>query len=251
MSLESLKAVNRDDNTPLYLQIADNIIEYINQNRLKPGDQLPSQNTMMQYYGVSQITVRQAILKLVNDGLLVGRQGKGVFLAEDKVQANIGKLNIVERFSGSSSKLEYKFIEAVLLFPPKRILNLLDLPEGSQAMRVRRKIFMNGTLLGMETRNFPLDVIQLFPKDDLYHTDYLIFFDRDEKTRISRIKYTTRGSIITDFDSELMDIPNDTYVIMQYGTFFSSEEKPLMAGRTTFIAEKVELQYDVTINHQG
>jgi DNA-binding GntR family transcriptional regulator len=248
MSIKNLRRVNRLDNTPLYLQIADNIIEYIDQNRLKPGDRLPSQNTLMQYYGVSQITVRQAILKLVNEGMLMGRQGKGVFVAEEKVRAHIGKINVIERFSSTRSNLKYEFVEAILLFPPKRILNLLKLPEGSQAMRVRRKIFMNGTLLGMETRNFPIEIIQLFSEEDLHHTDYLMFFNRDEKTRMGRIDYTTRGSVITDFDAELMGIPEDTFVIMQYGTFFNNAEKPLMTGRTTFIAEKVELQYSVTMD---
>lgn len=248
MPINNLRRVNRGDGTPLYLQIADNIVAYIDQNQLKLGDQLPSQNTLMQYYGVSQITVRQAILKLVNEGILIGRQGKGVFLAEEKVQAHIGKININERFSGETSKIKYQFVEAVLLFPPKRILDRLELPEKYQAMRVRRKIFMNGTLLGLETRNFPMEIIQRFPENDLHNTDFLMFFNRDQKTRICQINYTTQGSVITDFDADLMGLPNDTFVIMQCGTFYNNHGKPLMTGRTTFIADKVELQYNVTMN---
>ena len=247
MRIDNLKALNTDNSRSLYVQMADNIRDFIAENRLAPGEQLPSQNVLMNYYGVSQVTVRQAIQKLVNEGLLIGKQGKGVFVAEPMVRANIDKIDLVDRFSGGNSKLEYELIETTLLYPQKRILNQLHLQEGAQVMRVRRKIFKDGELLGMETKNFPLPVIQLFPESALHHTDYLEFLNKDNGIDISRISFTTRGSQISDFDAEIMGVAEDTFVLMQFGIFYSRSGMPVMTGRSTYLSEKIELHYEVNL----
>jgi GntR family transcriptional regulator len=247
VKFHNLKALDGDDPRPLYVQIADNILAFITDNRLVPGEQLPSQNVLMNYYGVSQITVRQAIQKLVNEGLLIGKQGKGVFVAEPMVRANIDQIDLIDRFSGGISKPAYELIETTLLYPQKRILKQLHLPEGAQVMRVRRKILKDGELLGMETNNFPLPVIQLFPESALHHADYLEFLNKESQIDLSRISFSTRGSLISDFDAEIMGVAENTFVLMQFGIFYNRSGIPIMTGRSTYLAEKMELHYEVNL----
>lgn len=244
-----LKTLTTDDPRPLYVQIADNILDFITENQMKPGDKLPSQNVLMRYYGVSQTTARQAIQKLVNENFLIGKQGKGVFVAEPVVRANIDKINLVDR-SGGIFKLEYELVETTLLYPHKRILDKLQLQEGSQVMRVRRKIHKNGELLGMETKNFPLPVIQIFPESALYHADYLEYLNGDDKMNISRISYSTRGSLISDFDAGIMGVPSDTIVLMQFGIFYNQSGVPIMIGRSTYLSDIIELNYGVNLTKE-
>ena len=46
-----------------------------------PGQQLPTEETICQTYNLSRVTVRRAIQTLVDQGLLIRRQGKGTFIA--------------------------------------------------------------------------------------------------------------------------------------------------------------------------
>ena len=49
---------------PLYQTIYDDIINDIKNNRLKPGDKLPTEFEMIDNYGVSRITVSRALQEL-------------------------------------------------------------------------------------------------------------------------------------------------------------------------------------------
>ncbi|MEM5947613.1 GntR family transcriptional regulator [Spirochaetia bacterium 38H-sp] len=64
---------------PKYVQIKNNLIKIIEEDGLKEGDILPSETFLATSYGVSRVTVRQAIDLLVREGLVYKIQGKGTF----------------------------------------------------------------------------------------------------------------------------------------------------------------------------
>src|SRR3569623_377814 len=49
-----------------------------------PGQQMPTEETICQTYNLSRVTVRRAIQTLVDQGLLIRRQGKGTFIAQPR-----------------------------------------------------------------------------------------------------------------------------------------------------------------------
>jgi len=67
---------------PAYLQIADDLRAQIRDGSLPPGAPLPSTTRLAAHYGVSLSVVKMAVGILRNEGLLVGQQGKGVFVRE-------------------------------------------------------------------------------------------------------------------------------------------------------------------------
>jgi DNA-binding GntR family transcriptional regulator len=73
-------ALPPDDPRPPYLQIADALRAAIQDGEFAPGSQIPSTNDLTMRYGVARNTVRSAVGKLVDEGLLVPRHGSGVFV---------------------------------------------------------------------------------------------------------------------------------------------------------------------------
>jgi GntR family transcriptional regulator, transcriptional repressor for pyruvate dehydrogenase complex len=51
---------------------------------LKDGDKLPTEKVLCERYGVSRTVVREAIARLKNEGIIVGRQGAGTFIAKPR-----------------------------------------------------------------------------------------------------------------------------------------------------------------------
>jgi GntR family transcriptional regulator len=65
----------------LYLQVRDRIQELTRQEKLLPGDQLPSEAILSQTLDVSRNTVRDALMSLEQDGVVIRRHGLGTFMA--------------------------------------------------------------------------------------------------------------------------------------------------------------------------
>lgn len=66
---------------PIYVQIVADVRAQIADGRLQPGDQLPTVAEFRAQYQCSTTAVRNAMLVLRADGLVEGRQGKGVYVA--------------------------------------------------------------------------------------------------------------------------------------------------------------------------
>lgn len=76
---------------PLYQQLQRALREAIEQHVLVPEDALPSERQLAAELGISRITVRKAIEGLIEEGLLVSRQGSGNFVGK-RIDKNFAKL---------------------------------------------------------------------------------------------------------------------------------------------------------------
>lgn len=81
-----------DAHLPLYAQLKEAIIAAIAEDRLAPGDQLPSHHALCREYDTSYMTVRRAITELTNEGIIYTIHGKGSYVAEPKEKAEAGPL---------------------------------------------------------------------------------------------------------------------------------------------------------------
>jgi GntR family transcriptional regulator len=67
---------------PLWRRIRQEIQGKIDAGILKPGEKLPTTRELADQYETSGVTVRKAVELLIEAGVLEGRQGIGVFVAE-------------------------------------------------------------------------------------------------------------------------------------------------------------------------
>src|SRR5690625_5377240 len=78
------KQIDKHNLKPLYYQLKEILQQEIMSGKLKPGDAIPSERELIDYYKISRTPVRQAINDLVTEGFLVRRHGKGTFVADRK-----------------------------------------------------------------------------------------------------------------------------------------------------------------------
>ena len=88
---EALRALDPQASQPLYQQLQRAIREAIENHVLVPEDALPAERQIASDLAISRITVRKALDGLVEEGLLVRRQGSGNFVAS-RIEKNFAKL---------------------------------------------------------------------------------------------------------------------------------------------------------------
>jgi GntR family transcriptional regulator len=77
--------VDRDSPIPAYYQIALDIRNRIQKQEWEAGQSIPPETTLAKEYGVSRVTMRQALAELAKDGLLERRQGSGTFINPEPI----------------------------------------------------------------------------------------------------------------------------------------------------------------------
>jgi DNA-binding transcriptional regulator YhcF (GntR family) len=89
-------ALDPDDPRPPYVQVANALRAAILTKVFKAGDKLPSRAELAKKYEVAPMTVQNALRELRDEGLIVSRQGSGVFVRE-RTERPVGLRPHIER----------------------------------------------------------------------------------------------------------------------------------------------------------
>ncbi len=143
---------------PLYGQLANRLAADISSGRLAPGRQLPTEAELMAAYGISRVTVRQAIQILARNGQVISQRGKGTFVARAPLQQDLSSLQ------GFHDALRSQGVEPqteLLEFSPSagRVDALppgLDLP-----VRLRRRYCVDGEAFAIVEAYLPAAAARL------------------------------------------------------------------------------------------
>lgn len=71
---------------PMYIKIHNQIKRDVENHIYKVGDRIPAERQLAVEFGVSRMTLRQAIKTLEEEGILERRLGSGTYVASQKVQ---------------------------------------------------------------------------------------------------------------------------------------------------------------------
>ncbi|MFG3554392.1 winged helix-turn-helix domain-containing protein [Micromonospora sp. NPDC047557] len=66
-----------------YREVAEDLAARIRSGEYAPGERLPTYNELSDIYNVSVTTVQRAVIVLQTRGLVVGLQGRGLWVAEE------------------------------------------------------------------------------------------------------------------------------------------------------------------------
>lgn len=245
-TFEGLPPLDKKDYKPLYAQLTDALAAYIKNKNLKPGDPLPSENDLIRFYKVSRMTIRIAFQRLATEGLVAKIQGKGAFVDEPKVTGFIqGVRSLEENLAEQGITVSTVFLEAKVRNNPTQFwLKELSLPPGSKVMRVYRLKRLGQTILGIEKRFFPLDIAEKFKATEIRQRPLLDLLNSHPDIKVHRIVYRTRSELLLERYAEILKVPPGSPVLVQVGTYYNKEDRPVMTGSMIFLANRMEFRYE-------
>lgn len=102
-----MEPLDPDDGRAPYKQVADSLRSAILTRRYTPGEKLPSGNEMARHYGVARMTVQQALRLLRDEGLIVSRQGSGVYVRSRTVRPVGLRPHVEQAFEGADVAIDF------------------------------------------------------------------------------------------------------------------------------------------------
>ncbi len=152
---------------PLYLQIKDTLKRQILEGTYAPYQRMPSESELMAKFGVSRITVRQALRDLHREGLIFTTQGKGTFASKPKAMQDVQHLEGFEEAMNSKGyETSAQLVSIKEISPTKDVQDKLNIQARDGVVEVVRVRYLNREPVSVDTSFFPVAIgQQLFSKD--------------------------------------------------------------------------------------
>lgn len=232
-----------DDATPLYLQLANKLRAHIKGGGIDAGDALPSERDLSQLTGMSRVTIRKGIDKLIEEGLLFRKQGSGTYVAQRIEAAG-------SRLSGFSDDARSRgespgtiWIMKTYAAPTEEEAGMLEISATAKVARLARVRLSRGEPLAIEHAVIPArflpDLDQL--GESLYHTlDQLGFrpVSGTQRIRASLASPTEAGILSVRESSEILRIERLTRL---------SDGTPVEFTRSAYRGDRYDIVSDLLV----
>jgi len=148
--------LNQDSPIPLYLQIEQRIGRAVHIGDLAPMSRVSSELELASIFGVSRMTARKAVDRLVGEGLLFRRQGKGTFVAQPKIAHGLStQLSFGRAMTGLGLVLSTTVLQHGMAPAPAEVASALDLVPGGSTVYIRRLRIVGGEAAAIHTSYLP------------------------------------------------------------------------------------------------
>jgi GntR family transcriptional regulator len=165
----SAPTINRDADTPLWMQLKSILQGQIQSGELLPDSQLYSEHELCRLYGVSRTVVREALSELVHDRYIYRIQGKGTFISGRKEEQDFAGSNIgfSGEMIGKGRKVMTKILKQTLAEPSERERRMLRLINPQQVFKIRRLMYIDDQVRLLVDMSFPADLVSGFENVNL------------------------------------------------------------------------------------
>jgi GntR family transcriptional regulator len=225
----------------LYEKTIAFILQYIDEQKLREGDQLPTEAQLSALAGVSLVTVRRALSELSSQAVVRREQGRGTFIARPRVKAETTKIGGLRNglHLDSRSKLQTRLLGCAARGCTEAEAKRLGLPAAATVWEVSRLRLLNKQPMIWESSLIP----KILAPDlagylnggdkrsmyDLLDEVYGLKEAREEQTLVSRPALAR--------EHQLLDLMSFDWVVEVAGVSFSSRHQPIDAFRMVFVAK--------------
>lgn len=128
-------------------------------HELAVGDTIPSERALCERFGVSRMTVRQAVDALVVEGLLAREQGRGTFVAPGKVDLEVRLASFGEEMARRGMTPSSEVLSAEVVAATPDIADALDILPGEMTFYLHRVRFADGEPMAIEQSWLPCRLV--------------------------------------------------------------------------------------------
>jgi len=239
--------VDRNSYTPIYVQLSEMIIEFINHAKLKQGDMLPSENELLSRFNVSRNTIRLAVERLVKMDIAVKVKGRETFLKEDK-KGNITKivasLGFEESLKRTNQKVENEVVEKRALEGRLDWMDGFSQISSEKKVLVRRLKLASGKILALEDRVLPAYVLGRYTEEELEKENISpTLTHRYPDTVPDRMRLHFVSKSLSKEESKLLKVDEGTTFLQRIGEYYNPVGECFMLSRYIVVSEKIAFSY--------
>uniref|UniRef100_A0A942Y8B0 GntR family transcriptional regulator n=1 Tax=Neobacillus citreus TaxID=2833578 RepID=A0A942Y8B0_9BACI len=212
--------------------------------RLAPGSAIPSERQLIAEYGVSRITVREALGQLVNEGYLERVRGKGTFVAHRPVQSTLHLASFTEEMRAMGHVPTTVVLVREQRTAPSDTAAALRLGDSEPAYHVKRLRMADGAPVSIDDAWLVADAFPGLIEHDLSGSMYSIIAN-EYRLPIDRAQQTVAANPAADDVATLLGTKTGAPVL-EFDRVSFAGDRPVEHTRSWYRSDRYRVQMEVT-----
>ncbi|MHC4521330.1 MAG: GntR family transcriptional regulator [Planctomycetota bacterium] len=233
---------------PKYYRIAQEITARIQNGKLRPGMRVPSENEIIERYGVSNTTARKALQEIEKAGWAIRIKGRGTFVQTQNIQRSATRIlgftkNIIEAGQQPSTEV----LEAdVCKKGYSAVVNGRFYVMKGPVYRIKRLRFANEIPMMLEERFISLELCPGIETKDLRQSLYDLY-ERQYGLTLTEVNQMLSTMLIRDEPATgLFRITEPICAFVVDGVTFCNKELILEMERSVYRGDKYRFSVRAT-----
>ena len=254
-----------EDRQPKYLRIHAELRDRISSGQWPAGTPLPAQRDLAAEFGVSIMTLRQALQLLADDGLIAARHGSGTYVTA-RYEYDLGHLrSFAADLAAQGAEIRTRLLAAEVITPADEVSARLGGP--AQVLRLRRLRLASGRPLIMQTSYLPLPLADGLDPDDLAQRGlYTVLAEHGRAgLAVTRAAETITPCVLGTLEAGYLERPAGSPALLSHRVSFTADglavvdDHAVLPGDSVAIAvnrsaDRLDVHYSLrpgTLPHPG
>ena len=223
-----MKFIKHKSNVPLHLQAEAYLRELIEQEEYKRGKYLPNEIELSKKLGISRNTLRQAINKLVFEGLLIRKKGTGTKVVKKGIRGGVKNwLSFSQEMKMLGIEVRSFELHVSYKHPNDEIANFFGIPNPESTFcTVLERVRGNKEYPFVFFISYFNPEIPITSEENFNHPLYEIL-EKDFDVVVKTSKEEVRASLASKFIAEKLEINDDDPILIRKRFVYDTEGKPV------------------------
>lgn len=232
--------IDKSSPIPVYYQLKNDLITKISQGVWKPGECISSERELCEIYGVSRMTIRQALGELVQEDVLLKIKGKGTFVCEPTVKQE-DMMSFTDMMKQTGRNLRTEVIDFDKINTPEHLTEIISLDE---IYRINRKRIVDNVCIAVEKVYIPIDYCGYIDEKMLEGSLFKIL---EEFGYIVDHSQSSIAAVIMDNElKKLFDVSEEIPLLKMTSKTYTQKGKMLFLEESIYRSDKFVLQVNIS-----
>ncbi|MGE8204552.1 GntR family transcriptional regulator [Heyndrickxia sp. NPDC080065] len=205
--------INKESPIPMYYQIQEHIRENIKQKKWLMGEAIPSERILTEQFGVSRMTIRQAVQGLVDEGILMRKRGSGTYVSNEKVQQPLKEITSFTKLMEQRGMKASSNITVFSIRKPNEVeAEQLEINMSEDVYHIERIRLGDQIPIAIETSIVPCKLAEGLTNEDIQNSLYE-FIEVKKGQALGEAKQSIEAIGASKRVAELLDLDIDSPIL--------------------------------------
>ncbi len=237
--------IDRTSPVPLYFQIAQQLTSAIDGGALPAGSRLESEVELAERIGVSRPTIRQAIDRLIEQGVVVRRRGIGTVVVPQRIRRPLQLSSLYDDLLAAGRRPTTTVMTVTTIPADSVVAHALGLSRGAGVQFLERLRSADGVPLSLMRNYLPAGLVELEPPGLEARGLYAVLRSAGIQPQVAEQTLGARAA--TPAEARLLDGPRGLTVLTMDRTAFDASGRAIEYGSHCYRADRYTFEMRLVV----